>query len=1174
VYIGGTHDFAGCPEMKVKLRHRGFRIVVWALVCSIGSHIRIYGQSDTSTISGFVKDPSKALVRNAQVTVISEATQESHTVTTDGSGFYSLSSLPGGLYTVAVRMTGFKLFESVHNKLDAASTLSINAALTVGAPDETVEVTSSADLIQTDSGAVQHLITGEQIQHQELNGRNPVFMAELLPGVITGSTLGDFNFGVSKPGFSVNGARSTDTTVTIDGAPAVRTRANTYVIGVPNVDSTAEAQVLTAAYAAEYGGAGGGQVRMVSKSGTTDFHGTAYEYLRNSAFNANTWSRNQSPSTRFASPFRYNDFGFTLGGPVWTPGLPSVLRKKLFWFVAEDWIRYRYTDTVFQTVPTALMHTGDFSELLGPNPFYSTPKVITNPSDCTTTSGKKTCAPFPGNVIPQNLLSQNGMAILSVYPEPIPGLLVNGDQNWEATAPHPINQRKGSYNFDVILNDKQHISFRRTDLSYNESSALDQGLGITGLFKTWPNQTNTLSWVWTITPTIVNEMSGTLSMDRVAQAANLADPGFNRSNYGIDYNYIVPGGKDLNKIPSLSLPSPFFSLSGGPYPSHSGGPVYSFRDSLSKAFGNHMFKFGFLYDYRGENDDDQINVTTIPGGSSNQNGTFSLTDSYANGSGLGLANLALGLADSYTEIGPRAYTIWRGAMYEWFAQDSWKITPKLHIDYGVRDTITFPFHSLWGNAAFFDPDLYDPTQAVSINASTGLVAVGSGNQYNGMVIPGLSGFPNGAAQHGVFQATTPGAYSSLFNSSLPRGLINSQNAFQPRLGIAYQVTERTVIRSGGGRYLTRMGLLDNIFPGGNSPFQPFVTVTNVSVDNPGVGLTTATAPTLAVTTYDRNIRQPDAWNWNVTVERQLPWNSVLSVAYVGRRGLRLWNSADINQAPAGTTYANPGVNIAALDPYKGFSSILEERSNASSKYNSLQVFWNRRFTKGLGFSAAYTLSKSMDNSSSYSDIVPDVYNTSNLWGPSTFDVRQAFVATFTYDLPFLRGQQQLVGKVLGGWRLSGTAQYLSGSPGSVYTTNTDYAGTGVAGLPQFWVLNGKPRYPRQFSSSSSSSATYLSTTTSSGAPLFTPPAQGTFNLQQGIRDAIYGPGYEDWNAGLFKQFAITERNEFEFRAEAYDVFNHPNWSSPGITPGTSSFGKVTSKTALSRQLQLSLRYSF
>jgi hypothetical protein len=889
--------------------------------------------------------------------------------------------------------------------------------------------------------------------------------------------------------------------------------------------------------------------------------------------NANTWSRNQSATTDFASPFRYNDYGFAAGGPMWAPGLPSKLRQKLFWFVADDWIRYRYTDTQYETVPTALMRQGNFSELLSPNIFYSSAKTITNPGACSAVGGKKSCAPFPNNTIPASQLSPNGLAIMNAYPTPTSGLVVNGNQNWAATAGHPINQRKGNYNGDFIVNDHHRLAVRRSDLSYNEYSPLDQGSGLTGKYKTWPNQTNVLAWTWTISPTMINEATTSLSADRVASPVNASLPGFNRSSLGIDYNYIIPGGKDIDgKIPTLSVSSPFYGLSGGPYPSHSGGPIYTVTDSLTKVSGNHTFKFGFFFDHRGENDDDQINVTTVPGGGSNQNGTFTFTDAYANGSGLAMANLALGMANSYAEIGPRAYTLWRSSMYEGFAQDSWKVTPKLHIDFGLRDSIIPAYHALWGNADYFDPSLYNPNQAVSINPSTGLVSLGSGNQYNGLVIPGLSSFPSSAI--GRVSAASSPAVNALFNSSLPRGYFNTENALQPRFGIAYQIDDKTVIRAGGGRFVTRMGLVDNIFPGGNSPFQPFVSVTNVSVDNPGSNLTPTTAPTLTVTTYDRNLKQPEAWNWNFTVEHQFLGNSLLSIAYVGHRGLHAWAVQDANQAPAGSTYANPGVNVAALVPYKGYSEILMETSNSNSMYNSLQISWTRRFTNGLGFSAAYTLAKSMDDGSSYSSMVPDTYNTSNLWGPSDYDVRHTFVGTFTYDLPFLKRHTDLLGKLLGGWQLSGTTQYFSGTPGSVYTTNVDYAGTGEAGQAQFWVLNGQPVINGQFSNSASGPSTYFTTKSPTGAPLFTPPAQGTFNLQPGVRNVIYGPGTQDWNAGLFKTFQINERNRFEFRAEAYDIFNHPNWSSPGYNAATSTFGKVTSKSDLARQLQLSLRYSF
>jgi len=248
----------------------------------------------------------------------------------------------------------------------------------------------------------------------------------------------------------------------------------------------------------------------------------------------------------------------------------------------------------------------------------------------------------------------------------------------------------------------------------------------------------------------------------------------------------------------------------------------------------------------------------------------------------------------------------------------------------------------------------------------------------------------------------------------------------------------------------------------------------------------------------------------------------------------------ISIRPAGTTYANPHVSITALVPYKDYSQILTEVSRANSRYNSLQVFWNRRFISGLSFSAACTLSKSMDNSSSYSDIVPDTYDTSNLWGPSTYDVRDAFVGTFTYDVPFLREQHYLTGKLLGGWQLSGTAQYLSGSPGSVYSTNTDYAGAGEAGLPQFWVMHGKPSYPRQLSHSATSSTTFFRTVTLAVIRclphLHREPSTCSmvFEMRSMVLASRIGM------QGCSRNLPSTNATRFEFHAEAYDVFNHPN----------------------------------
>ena len=336
-----------------------------------------YAQSDYGTITGFVKDPSGAVVPNSKVTIRNEGTGLERPATTSDAGYYVAPNLPPGVYTVDAVAPGFKKFTSVHNKLDPNSTLSVDAVLSVGAATETVDVVANAATIQTETGAVQNEITGTQVQSQELNGRNPLYMAQLLPGVRGGATMGDFNFavGAGQP-FQVNGARTQDTIVMFDGAPALRTRANGAVIGVADVDAIQEIQLMTADYQAEYGRAAGGQIRVISKSGTRDFHGSAYEYLRNSDLNANTWTRNLSSSTRNASPFRYNNFGFTVGGPVWIPRVSEKFRDKVFFFVGEDWIRYRFTDTQTQAVPTALMRQGNFSELLGPNPWYNQPRDL------------------------------------------------------------------------------------------------------------------------------------------------------------------------------------------------------------------------------------------------------------------------------------------------------------------------------------------------------------------------------------------------------------------------------------------------------------------------------------------------------------------------------------------------------------------------------------------------------------------------------------------------------------------------------------------------------------------------------------------------------------------------------------------------------------------------------
>jgi len=1153
----------------------------------------VFAQSDLGSISGIVKDPSGAVIPKAQVTVKNEATGTERTATTNEAGFYTVTNIPPGMYSVTADAAGFKKFEAVHNKLDPSAALGVDISLTVGAATETVEVTASAQVLQTESGTNQALVGRQQIDLLELNGRNPVGLAALAPGARPGNMSGlSFNFSQGPSNF--NGSRNPENIITYDGAPATRTRSNGTSLGAADVDSTQEVQILTAGYNAEYGRSSGAQIRIVTRAGGQQFHGAAYEYFRNNHLNANTWTRNHTPDipgllpNSTVLPFQYNQFGYNAGGPFYIPGKLNKDKSKFFWYWGQEWVRYRFFDSATWTVPTTLMRQGNFSELLTNNPVNILGKVVQ-------LKDPTTGAPIPGNIIPSTLLSQNGLGILKAYPvADIPIGSAGGTANYYVTAKHPQNQRKDTLAADMNLTDKQRLQFRRNNYAFFEYQPLDGTPTETPKFFNRPNQTNSLDHVWTISPNKVNEVIATVSLDDVYIPVDTAHF-FDRTTAGINYPYIFPTGKLIpTRIPTANITG-LNGLTGNPYPSHSTGPIYTISDSFTWVKGSHTLKFGMYYEKSGENDNDEINVSACPTCTNNQNGQFTFTDtrSGAPNSGNAIANTAMGLFDSYSELGQRAYTIFRGSSYEPYAQDSWKVSQKLTVNAGIRYTVIVPYHALWGNMIVFDPTLYDPTKAVTVK--NGIVIAPSGtDRYNGMVIPG-SGWPSSAA--GRFPEATAGVYDYLHRGGTYPDYFSHirWGQWQPRAGIAYRLNDKTVIRSGGGRFFTRLGVSDSVFLGGNPPFQPTANVTFGSADNPGG--TSGNSLPLTVTTQSRDFKNPEAWNWNVTLERELPWNSIATIAYVGRRGLHLQREANINQPTPATVQAaiaaNGGqaVNLDDIRPYKGYNSIRETDNVASSRYNSLQVTWNHRFSKGLLFGVVYTLSKSMDDGSNQRDIIPDTYYAHNLWAPSEFDARHVFISNFLYELPFLKGNTHLLGKTLGGWQISGLIQYQSGTPTSVGRA-VDYAGVGndgsfgTGGAGQYWVFNGSSLNYQQTMAHNSGNTDqnwWVYPFNEANCPAngagctlkWSAPPAGTFNLQNGIRDQIYNPGFENWNLGLFKKFSIKENLGFQFRAEAFDAFNHPNWNGVGTDPtNLTTFMKVTSKSGDARNIQLSLRFFF
>lgn len=1117
-------------------------------------------QSDNTSVSGTIVDSSGGSIANAKIVLKNQNTGAVRETTSGSAGTYTIPSIPSGTYTLTVEVTGFKKFETKNNKLDAAAPATIDATMQVGAVSDTVTVEAQVSTIQTETASLGKLVDGKQVSDLQLNGRNPLFLSLLKPGVRGGNSLANFDYGLTTGGLQINGSRTQDNLITMDGAVAVRTRSNGTSIGTADLDSVQEVQILTANYSAEYGRSAGGQVRIITKTGGQQFHGAAFEYMRNSATNANSWSRNRLGQP--IAPDKFNQYGWNVNGPIFLPKIFNTDKSKLFFFVGQEWVKRRTEASNVRAVPTTRMKRGDFSELLSVNPFYATGTIVRDSNG----------APYPNNVIPTSDLSKNGLALLSVYPDPNVAV-PQGANNWFGAKASPVNQRKDTVSVDYLPTSKDSIKFRALLYHYNDINPFQTNLLLADRTIDRPNQTSSLNWTHTINATTVNEFLVTASRDKVSlRMANV--PTLDRTTYGINYNYIFPAGKDLaNKLPTVDIAG-FQTYTGSPYPSNSAGPIYTISNNTTKVAGRHTLKFGIAFERAGQNDYDQINVNGVPGGSDNQNGRFVFINNRPGGSGTSISDAARGLFSTYAEIGIRSYTPYRGHMVEGFLNDSWKVTDRLKLELGLRYTLIQPYYSLWGNMTIFDPAFYDPAKAIQVNPTTGNPIPGTGDAYNGVAIPGSS-WPDAAK--GRVPIATSGEYDRLFRG-LPKQYSSIQkNLWQPRVGLAYQINSKTVVRTGVGRFSTRLGVSDSIFLGGNPPLQPIASIPNGNVDNPGGG--SVSSFPLSINTQDRVFKNPEAWNWNFTVERELGMKTVLEVSYVGRKGLHGQRERNLNQLAVGARQANPTINENALRPYKGFGPIRITNNEASSYYRGLQIGLNRRFSKGLSYGFAYTLAKSSDDGSGQRDILPNAFDARPLWGPSDFDTRHVAVINVIYELPIFRSGSGLTKTLLGGWQVSGVTQFQTGTPGTV-ATGDDFAGVGTGSGSQLWQLQGGTvSTTGQFTNPGETNTYYIDVKPNAAGrqTLYTAPNAGTFVTDK-LRNIMYGPGFQNWNLSAFKNFRIGERANIQFRADGYNFVNHPNWGGSaggGLerNPNNANFGRITSKGG-ERNMQFGLRVSF
>jgi len=1134
---------------------RGFlRYSAAAIACVLLTALPAAAQFDRGQISGTVKDAQGGVVPGVTVTVTNLDTQKSNSTVSDSTGFYTLPNLPGGKYDVSAELQGFKKALRQNVTLDSSSSQTLNFSLETGAITEAVTVTAEATPLQTDV-AVRKTVEAKDIELLSFSGRNPIGVPALKAGVIGGSFNTAGFSSLTTGGFNINGSRSDENTIYVDGAVAVRTRSTGAIVGVQNVDAVQEVQVLTANYMPEYGRASGGQIRFITKGGSARYTGSTSFFFRDDKLQANTWARNRSPNpieNSGASPFNYKQYGYAFGGPV--PG--AMFKDRAFFFAAQEWVNFFQVQTNTATVPTELMRTGNFSELLNPSTgFYSTAQVIRDP-----TTGQ----PFPNNIIPTGRLSANGLAIMNLYPLPTPGYR-SGTANAIFNSDNPQDQRKDNIRLDFRLNDRNQITYRYSKFNW---VSVDAFRGTFPFARTdWdrPNSTQNFNWTSTITPTLINEFSYSHSLDQVFINVFTASGLHKRSRTGINYPYIFPDNKEIeDKIPTVNIDT-FTGIDGGPYPSSSQGPIHLVSNATTYVTGRHTFKGGVALEYSGEDDFDQINVSAIPGGTNNQNGQFAFRDSTSARTGLGISDMALGVFQDYAELGQRAFTKWRALATDIFLQDSWKPRSDLTIEGGLRWAIWPPWYSQTNNIANFDPRFYNKATEAIISPTTGRLT--GGDRFNGIVLPG-NGFIGDA--NDLVVAQDPRVLA-LFRGEA-RGFSETHyNALEPRLGISYSVDRKTVARASAGIFHNRVTLNDSTLLGGNPPFQPMVTVSNGSVDNPA-GSGGASDLPFGIQGQDPVFKHPTSYMWSAGVQREVPLGFVVDVTYVGRRGLYLQRERNINQLPAGTLQANPGVNIAALRPYKGYGAIRISENAGYSRYNSLQLSADRRYTKGLKVGAAYTLGHSVDNASDKRNILWNSYDDTGYWGVSSFDRKHVLSLYYIYDLPFWRDGGSVLKSALGGWQISGATFMRSGTPFSITRTN-DIAGVGEGsnGQPMDLVGDVDANSNGKFSGGVNSGVAADQNFWFNPAA-FANPAAGKFG--NAPRNLIRNPGDQQWDIALFKNFALGGTKKVQFRTEVFNFPNHPNLSGPETDFTKANFGRSTTKDGNRRDIQLALRFLF
>jgi hypothetical protein len=1108
----------------------------------ISEAVTALAQVDTASVVGTIRDSSGAVISSATATATNIDTGIKTVSKSDADGNYVITPLKIGRYSVSVEATGFQTGVRQNIVLNVQQSIRLDFSLRVGSVSQTTEVSGAAPLLETESASLGDVVAAQQVEQLPLNGRRYTDLATLTTGVakiaegpVNGaSTPTNGNAGGS---FSVNGTRGDQNNFILDGIDN-NSNDNGDVALVSSVDAIAEFKVETSNYSAEFGRSGGAVVNASTKSGTNQFHGSAWEFLRNDALDARGFF--ESPTDPKA-PYKQNQFGATLGGPIF--------KEKVFFFGDYEGTRIHSARTFFETVPSVAETKGDFSDILGPQsmtcgangsspctdalgrPVYT--NEIYNPTTTRTVNGSTvrdgfgfdpvTGLPIPGqaNIIPSQFLNSIGLNYASLYPAPN----VQGAQgnNYRINAPgtHSVDQM--DVRVDENVSSKIQL-FQRFSLIQDHRFQAPPFPGIAdgGSYNTGNrplhNRGLALGYTQTVSPKLVNALR--YGFNRIYYISNIP-------SYGQHYppaGFQVPGVPNDPSINGLTwfAPNGYRGL-GEPLftPTKVVSQSFQLYDTISLVRGKHMIKVGPQFRW------DQFNLLQIaqPRGNMSFSGQFSAVDpGNQMESGNGVADMLVGLPVS-SKISTVTFLHNRQHIYGAFVEDNYKVLPNLTLNLGLRYDYATPVYDANHRQSNFD-------------------------YTKGIIVP----------------AGTPG---------YPKNLATTDKAdFAPRIGFSYSPFQSRpmVIRAGYGRFFVNQEIRtgDPLQLAYNLPFFFEPTFTSDGLTPSQVTLATgfpplnaSQAPLAGVTSQDWNPHTAVYDQWNLNIEYQLPGQIVISPAYVGTKGTHLQVLMDRNQIPTPSSTFDQ-----SRRPYPQFGPFTSISNRGNSTYHAFQLKAEKRTSHGLTFLSAYTFSKSINDQPEICCNAPwpqDSYNLPAEKGLSDFDNRHRWVTSLDYELPFGKGKRFLnqggvLDAILGGWHLGGIITFRSGFPFSP-AIGFDPTNTGSQGLMRAnQIGSGHLSNP---------SPTLWFNINDFSVP--TCPCFG--NARKNI---LVGPGEKGADLSARKFFSLTEQVRLEFRAEFFNAFNHAVFAQPDnfITDGPGAAGVITDTVIPQRQIQLALKLSF